>query len=68
MSHHPKDPSPSGRIDLQTPCVLVSFIEPLNALLEVDEIEDARARFEGNGEAHHQCRAKLLPPPTANPR
>ncbi|GFT51368.1 c2H2-type domain-containing protein [Trichonephila clavipes] len=35
-------PSPRGRIDLQTPCILASFIEPLNTLLEVDEIGDAR--------------------------
>ncbi|GFW78954.1 retrovirus-related Pol polyprotein from transposon 17.6 [Trichonephila clavipes] len=40
------DSSPRGRIDIQTPCILASFVEPLDALLEVDEIQDARSHFE----------------------
>ncbi|GFW78936.1 retrovirus-related Pol polyprotein from type-1 retrotransposable element R2 [Trichonephila clavipes] len=40
------DPSPRGRIDIQSPCILASFVESLDALLEVDEIQDARSHFE----------------------
>ncbi|GFU50714.1 retrovirus-related Pol polyprotein from type-2 retrotransposable element R2DM [Trichonephila clavipes] len=35
-----------GRIDVRVPSVLESFIEPLDTLLQVDEISNARAHFE----------------------
>ncbi|GFY55593.1 hypothetical protein TNIN_207091 [Trichonephila inaurata madagascariensis] len=38
-------PNPRGRIDLQVPN-FEPFLEPLNTLLEMDEISDARAHFE----------------------
>ncbi|GFT90264.1 retrovirus-related Pol polyprotein from type-1 retrotransposable element R2 [Trichonephila clavipes] len=40
------DPLPRRRIDIQSPCILASFVEPLDALLEVDELQDARSHFE----------------------
>ncbi|GFT05391.1 hypothetical protein TNCV_124031 [Trichonephila clavipes] len=41
-----EDPPPRGRIDFQVPSVLASFLEPLNMLLEVDEISDVRTHVE----------------------
>ncbi|GFY44120.1 retrovirus-related Pol polyprotein from type-2 retrotransposable element R2DM [Trichonephila inaurata madagascariensis] len=41
-----EDPTLRGRIDLRVPDTLKPFLEPLNALLEMDEINDARAHFE----------------------
>ncbi|GFT90250.1 hypothetical protein TNCV_701711 [Trichonephila clavipes] len=35
-----------GKIDIRVPSVLESFIKPLDTLLQVDEIGDARAHFE----------------------
>ncbi|GFW79648.1 uncharacterized protein TNCV_1429081 [Trichonephila clavipes] len=45
-TQHSLTHSPRGRIDQKTPCVLASFVEPLDALLEVEEIQDVRSHFE----------------------
>ncbi|GFV21196.1 retrovirus-related Pol polyprotein from type-2 retrotransposable element R2DM [Trichonephila clavipes] len=41
-----EDDRTGGRIDVRVPSVLESFIEPLDTLLQVDEISNARAYFE----------------------
>ncbi|GFT53771.1 hypothetical protein TNCV_4585691 [Trichonephila clavipes] len=41
-----EDDMTGGRIDVRVPSVAESFIEPLDTLLQVDEISNARAHFE----------------------
>ncbi|GFQ99098.1 hypothetical protein TNCT_724501 [Trichonephila clavata] len=43
-----EDPSLTGRIDLHRPCTLASFVEPLDTLLEIVEIDNRMSHFNDN--------------------